>query len=66
MGLDVVDYLASFNADKLDVTIAASDGDLLASLVEFDDVGDGVASVQIGHLLDHPDVPNFDDTVRIT
>lgn len=66
MGLKRVDDLATLHIDELDVTIAASNSNLLACLVELATVGDRITGVKVDDLLHHPDVPDLDDTVRVT
>lgn len=66
MSFEAVRNLAPIYANELNVTITASDGDLLASLVEFTDVRDSVSCVDIDNFLDHPDVPNLENAIRIT
>ena len=66
MSFKAVRNLAPIYANELNVTITASDGDLLASLVEFTDVRDSVSCVDIDNFLDHPDVPNLENAIRIT
>ena len=63
--LDCARDLVSLHVDELDFTVGATDSDLLARLVEFDTVGDRVASVQIAHLLHHSDIPDLHDTIRV-
>lgn len=65
MRLDRTTDLVALNIDELDFTVRATHGDLLASLVELTDVCDRITCVQIGHFLDHTDVPDLDDTVRV-
>ena len=64
--LERITDLLTFNIDKFDVTIAASDRHLLTCLIELANVCNCIACVNVDNLLHHTDVPNFDDTVRVT
>ena len=66
MSFELALNLVPLNVDELDFSIAASHSNLLARLIEFANMGNGVASIQIAHLLDHPDVPNLEYTIRVT
>ncbi len=66
MRLELVADLLTLYVDQLDVSIAATDGHLLARLVELTDVSDSITCVDVEDFLHHTDIPNLDDTVRVT
>ena len=62
---DYATDLVALYVHEFDFTIGATNSDLLASLIEFTDMRDCVASVKISNFLNHTDIPDFQDTVRI-
>ena len=66
MCLNLTANFISLNINELDLAVRASDSDCFTSLIEFDDVSNCISRVQIGDLLDLPDVPDLDDTVGVT
>jgi len=57
--------LVALYAHEFDFAIGATNSDLFARLIEFTDMRDRVASVKISNFLNHTDIPDFQDTVRI-
>lgn len=66
MRLELACNFLALNIDEFDLAIAATNSDLLASLVELADVSNCVTCVDVEDFLHHPDVPHFDDSVRVT
>jgi len=55
-----------FDIDEFDGMIGASHGQAFCGLIKCESVADVVTCIQSKLLLNHSDVPQFDDTVRIT
>ena len=66
MRLELACNFLALNIDEFDLAVTAANSNLLASLVELADVSNCVTRVDVEDLLDHPDVPHFDDSVRVT
>jgi len=66
MGFKLRGHLVVLKVDDPDFTIAATDNQLLATLVECAAVCDDIAHVNRTNLLYSADVPNFDDAIGVS
>ena len=65
MRLNLTANLIALHINELDLAIRASYSNCFTSLVELNHVGNRIACVQIGNLLDLSDIPHLDDTVGV-
>ena len=66
MPLHGVDHLSLLNIYDFDRGVSTAHGHDVVCFVETVGVGDRVSSVQLQDFLHHPDVPHFDDSVRVS
>ena len=66
MPLKRVGYFPFLNVYHFDLCITAPDSQALRRLIEGQSVCNSISSINTEQLLDHPNIPHFDNTVRVT
>lgn len=66
MCLEDTDNLSFVNIDHLNFSIRATNGNEFAIFIKANGESDGIPSVNLAHLADHPDIPYLDNAIRVT
>ena len=65
MSFDLTSDFTPLDINELDLAITATHSNCLARLVKFANVSNRITSVKVADLLDHTDVPDFEDSIRV-